>query len=113
MKYFEESCKGGKEAFFANSLKGLLEIIRGLAKVGLSSVNFLIDAFFAVIKSLFQEMKELLTEKINFPFISTLYSQISGDEFTLLDCTALIAAVPSNIIYKSVKKLHLFLMTRH
>lgn len=104
MKYFEESCKGGKEAFFANSLKGLLEIIRGLAKVGLSSVNFLIDAFFAVIKSLFQEMKELLTEKINFPFISTLYSQISGDEFTLLDCTALIAAVPSNIIYKSVKK---------
>ena len=39
MKYFEESCKGGKEAFFANSLKGLLEIIRGLAKVGLSSVN--------------------------------------------------------------------------
>lgn len=102
MAYFEDACTS-RDEFFSNALKGLVEIVKGLAMVAFDTIQLVIDAFFVVIRHMLKAMSEMINGEIKLPFISTLYKKISGSALTLGDCTALIAAVPVNIIYKLAK----------
>lgn len=99
MAYFTTSVTG-VDAFLLNTLKGFLKIMEGLAQVVLSTVSLLVKAFFAIAEYILDLLRDLMTCEIKIPFLSQLYRKIANAPLSLLDCIALIAAVPATTIYK-------------
>lgn len=99
MAYFTSSATG-VDTFLLNTIKGFLKIIEGLAQVALSTVSLLIKAFFSIVEYMLDLLRDIMTHEIKIPFLSQLYQKIAGAPLSLLDCIALIAAVPATAIYK-------------
>ncbi|MFT3704314.1 MAG: hypothetical protein QM802_18240 [Agriterribacter sp.] len=50
-----------------------------------------------------QDITGVLNAPINVPVLSWLYKEITGDDFTIMDLTSFVAAIPVTVIYKATR----------
>ena len=72
-----------------------------VAEVGLDSSETVLDALLELAAELATEALEALTARIDFPVLSWLYKELTGEDLSIMDLACLIAAIPVTIIYKA------------
>lgn len=89
------------DQIFRQLLAALMSVVEGVIQAIISGVQVVIDALFLLVQALVQTIKGVLNAEWNIPFVSQLYSLISGGKpLTTLDLISLILAVPGTILYK-------------
>jgi hypothetical protein len=88
------------EAAFQALLNGLLEMLSALVQLALSLVKQIISTIISGIISLVNGIKTLIKSTIDIPVVKQVYAAVSGQEFTMLNLTSLIIAIPTTIVYK-------------
>jgi hypothetical protein len=102
---------GNPDEVFKQLLSALLRLVQGIIKgVLLDGVQAVVDGVLQLVASLVADLRKLLQEPWNIPFVSDFYrwltktdSNPNGDQLTLLDLFALIIAIPSTPLYKILK----------
>src|SRR5207248_1200031 len=78
-------------------------VAKAFASAVLSGVKALADSLFQLGQSLITFINSLLTQSLDIPFVSSLYSWITnGSQLTVADLIALILAIPVTTAYKLV-----------
>jgi outer membrane protein assembly factor BamB len=83
-------------------LKNLLEALEALVNNLIALAQAATDAFFTLLRLVLDAIVDMLDAPIDIPFISWLYSKITGDQLTILDLLALIVAIPVTVMYKAI-----------
>jgi hypothetical protein len=81
---------------------GLLRILQGVAKAILMGIKAAVDKLLALLSGLIQSVLDLLTAEVEIPFVSSFYQSVTNAKLTALDLSALLAAIPTTVIYKAV-----------
>lgn len=82
-----------------DALRQLLAIV---ADLGLESVKNVVDALFDVIASLVDTAINMLDTPIHIPVLSDILKEFGVPEFSFLDIACWIAAIPTNLLYKTI-----------
>lgn len=72
-----------------------------LADALLETVENILLTLLDVLAQLASGMMTVLTASIDFPVLSWLYHELTGDDLSFLDLICLIAAIPATIVYKA------------
>ncbi|HEX2567982.1 MAG TPA: hypothetical protein VH877_00400 [Polyangia bacterium] len=89
------------DAMFTQLLSGMLSVVQGVALELLSGLQTAIDTILGVVADLIVTLQDVLNAPWNIPFVSQLYSSITGGTtLTTLDLLALIVAIPATVLYK-------------
>ena len=89
------------EAFLQLIVQGLLEAVKGLADLAIEIAKIAFVMLLKAVKMFINIMLDALAEPIDIPVVSWLYEKVSGASLSILDLIALIAAIPTTIIYKA------------
>lgn len=94
---------GTPDEIFRQLLSGLMLVAEGVLDVMIDGVQAIVDAVLGVVAALIAQLRQTLNAQWSIPVVSQLYSAITdGSKLTLLDLMALIAAIPTTIVYKVV-----------
>jgi hypothetical protein len=94
---------GSPDEIFVQLLAGLMRLAEGILEAILSGAQAVIDALLGAVQTVIASIQSMLNESWDIPLVSELYSWITdGAELTTLDLIALMAAVPSTIVYKAL-----------
>ena len=108
LTYFQKM-GSAPDQIFNLLLAGMLRLVQGLVEAGVSSIQALADSLLQLTQTIIGGVQSILNEPWNIPFVSQFYSFITGGStLTTLDLVALIAAVPSTILYKLSYKSYPF-----
>ena len=89
------------ESFMQLIVQGLLEAVKGLAELAIEIAKVAFVLLLKAVKMFINIMWDALAEPIDIPVVSWLYEKVSGASLSILDLIALIAAIPTTIIYKA------------
>jgi hypothetical protein len=98
--YFQ-NLSGSIDQIFSQLLAGMLQVVQGVLQSVLSGVQALLDGLFQLIQTLIASVQATLNEEWDIPFVSQLYSFLTGSDLTTLDLISLLLAVPVTILYKA------------
>lgn len=82
----------------STGLADLLAVFEVLAEDGLALVRALVPAIITLLDALVGQIGSWLTEPIDIPFVSALYRSVTGDDLSVLDLLALLAAFPATFM---------------
>jgi len=102
-QYFQ-SIKDNPDQVLVLSLKGLLKIVEGLALVALQGFGLVLGAFFDAVNAAITAVQSLLNERWTIPVVSDIYQWATDSKdgsFSIIELTALMAAIPATSIYKA------------
>lgn len=100
LSYFQ-NLGGSLDQIFSQLLSGMLQVVQGILQSALAGVQVLVDGLFQLMQTVLAALQAILNEEWNIPFVSQLYSFITGGStLTTLDLVALLVAVPTTILYK-------------
>ena len=92
-------------SFFTNLFSDFIKSLDVIIQLVLTGIEELVTAAFSLMKDAIDTFSKLVNQKIEIPYISSLYRYISGGEdLTFLDMIALLIAIPLTICYKVIKK---------
>lgn len=83
---------------------GLLRIIQGITKFMLQGVQTVVDCLIDSLSMLTEVLLRLLKAACNVPFVSSFYKWLTKEDLSPLSLIALIAAIPTTVLYKSIYK---------
>lgn len=84
-------------------LGALIEIVKGVALLGLDILNKILDALLDLVAAVISGFKTLVNKTWEVPFLSDFYSGIAhGRKMSLLSIASLIVAVPTTILSKAL-----------
>jgi hypothetical protein len=83
---------------------GLLRVLQGVAKAILLGIQTAVDELLTQLSGMINSVLELLTHEVDIPLVSNFYQSMTNSKLTALDLSALLAAIPTTIIYKAVTK---------
>jgi hypothetical protein len=94
---------GSADEIFSQLLAGLMRLAEGVLQAILAGAQAVIDALLGAVQTVIASIQSMLNESWDIPLVSDLYSWITdGSELTTLDLIALMAAVPTTIVYKAL-----------
>jgi outer membrane protein assembly factor BamB len=89
-------------ALVTKSFSSIITLISDIAVILLKFSDAVIEGFLGLLKEIFDELVNSLTQTIDMPVISDLYALITnGSTLTILDLCCLMTAVPTTIIQKT------------
>jgi hypothetical protein len=92
------------DQIFVSLLTGLLTAVEGIAEQVVAGMQTFADTLLQMTTKLLDFLATLLTRSWQIPFVSQLYTYITGESsFTALGLMTLIAAIPTTILYKVVE----------
>lgn len=103
IKYFDKILSG-KGNIFANTICGLLKMLKGISALMLKGVSALVKGLFKCFISILDTLKELMNKEIKLPFLSSLYEKITDEKLTLQEIPCLLISIPLTILFKIVDK---------
>jgi hypothetical protein len=81
-----------------------LELVKGLAISVLTIINKILDTLIDLIELCIKSLKEIINQRIDIPFISDFYSQITeGRNLNILSLTSLLISLPLTILYREIE----------
>lgn len=98
--FFSSAFEKGITGVFSIKLSDLLRLILNIVKLSISVFCKLIERLVCLISSFIEFVFELVSKKINLPFFSAFYKEISGSDLTLFDVPMLIIAFAATITSK-------------
>jgi len=85
------------------ALSALLNLAKGVALAGLQIVNAILDALLDLVAEVLKQFKELANGTLHLPFVSDLYSSITGGrELSLLRFASFLISIPLSILSKAM-----------
>ena len=82
----------------------MFTLAQGVIQAILSGVQAVVDAILEIVPTLVSAMQAMLNAEWNIPFVSQLYSYVTnGGTLTTINLFALIAAIPTTVLYKCAK----------
>jgi hypothetical protein len=103
VSYFQD-LGGSPDQIFTKLLAGMFQVVQGVIQAILSGVKAVIDAVLGLVQTLVTALQAVLNAEWNIPFVSDFYSWITnGTPLTTTGLFALVAAIPTTIIYKIVE----------
>jgi len=94
---------GSPDQIFSQALAGLMSIAEGVLQAMLSGVKAIVDALLQLVQALIGVLQNSLNEEWDIPFVTTFYHWLTdGAPLSTLDIVALIAAIPTTILYKAI-----------
>lgn len=105
---FEEASDYITQAFsdldgmFGNLFAAMLKVLQGLMDAILSGIGGVVSIFFQMINTILRILDSCMNKRINIPFFSELYKQMTGDDLTFMNISSFILAVPTTIVYKFI-----------
>lgn len=91
------------DQFLTNLLAGLLRTVEGVVQAMLIGVQAVVDTMLQIVADIIQILQTALNETWDIPFVSQFYKWLTnGAELSMLDLIALIAAIPSTVLYKLI-----------
>jgi hypothetical protein len=86
--------------FLATAIDALLDFIKLLLDAILQIAEGLCDAALDAIATMIGNLYDMMTEPIDIPFISWLYTKLTGEEFTILGAALFVVAIPTAILFR-------------
>lgn len=90
------------DKFFSAGLKQLYKLLSDLALAVVSGTQAIVDKLFDQLKSLIVALHELLTTEVKIPLLSEIFKDKVKCPLSALNLAALIAAIPTTIMYKAI-----------
>lgn len=89
--------------FLASGLAAILTLMEGVLDIVVDVGDALVIGLLKVLKSLIDSdfFQKILTTEIKLPFISTLYTYLTGNEMSTLDVMALLIAIPVSVVERA------------
>jgi Ribbon-helix-helix protein, copG family len=98
-----DGLSGSPAQILNDAIAGVLEIMRQLAHAALAGADALVQALAAALEDAIEAMRQLLTQPLpHIPVLSDLYQDFVGNPLTVLDCYALVVAIPTTAIHTIV-----------
>lgn len=86
--------------FLATAIDALLAFIKLLLDAILQIAEGLCDGALDAIATMIGNLYDMMTEPIDIPFISWLYTKLTGDKFTILGAALFVVAIPTAILFR-------------
>ena len=98
-----ESLSGNPDQVLDRAMAGVLRLIEAMVLAGLAGADVVVQALAKAVVDGIDEIKEQLGNPLpEIPVLSDLYEDVSGSPLSVLDCMALILAIPTNVVHNIV-----------
>ena len=87
--------------FLATAVDALLDTIKLLLETVLNVAGGIGSGALAAIADMIEDIYELLTAQINIPFISWLYTKLTGEPLTILGAALFVVAIPATVLFRA------------
>ena len=88
--------------FLATAVDALLDFIKLLLESILNLAGGICSGALAAIADMIDDLYELLTAQIDIPFLSWLYTKLTGESLTILGAALFVVAIPATVLFRAI-----------
>jgi len=101
--YFKTGLGSTQDGFLSEGLKTLYGLLRELAVAIMSGTQAIIDKLLEAMKVVIAAVRQTLTHEVHIPLVSELFQTVAHSPLTPLNLMALLAAIPTTVLYKAIE----------
>lgn len=91
------------DQFFSEALTGFYELLKNLALAVVAGAQAIIDKLLDQLAGMIDALRAMLVSEVHVPLLSELFKSKVGNPLNAMNLMALIAAIPTTVLYKAIK----------